>query len=108
MPNAWTMDISRIVKGFDPKLVLPGNELELGHTVWDRLPYWGDDKYLELNYSDLKASGYPVLVMVWGESYQYDPKPLYLDYNQSFKARVDDLLSRMTLEEKLSQMMTRT
>ena len=33
--------------------------------------------------------------------------PIYLDYNQSFKARVDDLLSRMTLEEKLSQMMTR-
>ena len=108
MPNAWTMDISRIVRGFNPELVVPGHELELGHTVWDRLPYWGDDEYLELNYSELKASGYPVLVMVWGESYQYDPKPIYLDYNQSFKVRVDDLLSRMTLQEKLSQMMTRT
>ncbi|MDP2337032.1 MAG: glycoside hydrolase family 3 C-terminal domain-containing protein [Bacteroidota bacterium] len=30
-----------------------------------------------------------------------------MDYNQSFKVRVADLLSRMTLEEKLSQMMTR-
>jgi len=35
-------------------------------------------------------------------------KPLYLDPAQPFKARVQDLLSRMTLEEKLSQMMSRT
>jgi len=73
MPNAWTMDISRIVRGFDPKLVLPGHELELGHTVWDRLPYWGDDAYLELNYKQLKASKYPVVALIWGESFDYIP-----------------------------------
>jgi L-ascorbate metabolism protein UlaG (beta-lactamase superfamily) len=73
IPNAWTTDICRIVKGFNPKLVIPGHELELGHTVWDRLPYWGDDQYLELNYAELKASKYPVVVMVWGESYTYLP-----------------------------------
>ena len=73
MPIAWTMDIFRIVKGFNPELVLPGHELELGHTVWDRLPYWGDDEYLKLNYLELKASKYPVVVMIWGESYQYYP-----------------------------------
>ncbi len=73
MPIAWTTDIFRIVKGFNPKLVLPGHELELGHTVWDRLPYWGDDEYLGLNYAELKASKYPVVVLVWGESYQYIP-----------------------------------
>jgi L-ascorbate metabolism protein UlaG (beta-lactamase superfamily) len=71
MPNAWTMDISRIARGFDPKLVLPGHELELGHTVWDRLPYWGDDAYLELNYKELKASKYPVVALIWGESFRY-------------------------------------
>ena len=71
MPNAWTMDIFRQVKGFKPKLVMPGHELELGHTVWDRLPYWGDDKYLELNYAELKASKYPVIALIWGESYHY-------------------------------------
>ncbi len=71
IPNAWTMDICRIVKGFDPKLVIPGHELELGHTVWDRLPYWGDDEYLELNYAELKKSKYPVVVMIFGESYHY-------------------------------------
>lgn len=73
MPNAWTMDIFRQVKAFDPKLVMPGHELELGHTVWDRLPYWGDDKYLELNYAELKKSKYPVLPLIWGECYHYKP-----------------------------------
>jgi len=73
MPNAWTMDIFRIVKGFNPKMVMPGHEIEMGHTVWDRLPFWGDDQFLELNYSQLKKSKYPVVVLVWGESYQFVP-----------------------------------
>lgn len=75
MPAAWTMDIFRIVKGFDPALVLPGHELELGHPVWDRLPYWGDDAYLLLNYAELKASKYPVVALIWGESFDYKVKP---------------------------------
>ncbi|MCE1199792.1 MAG: MBL fold metallo-hydrolase [Marinilabiliales bacterium] len=74
LPNAWTMDIQRIVKGFNPGLVMPGHELELGHTVWDRLPYWGDDAYLQLNYAALKKSSYPVVPLIWGESYRYVPK----------------------------------
>lgn len=74
MPNAWTMDICRIVKGFDPALVLPGHELELGHTVWDRLPYWGDDAYLELNYKELKNSKYPVVALIWGESFTFSKR----------------------------------
>ena len=72
--NAWTTDIMRMVKGFNPKLVLPGHEIEMGHTVWDRLPYWGDDAYLGLNYAELKKSKYPVVVTTWGESYHYIPK----------------------------------
>ena len=36
-----------------------------------------------------------------------DQKPLYLDYTKPVKARVSDLLSRMTLEEKLLQMSSR-
>ncbi len=74
MTNAWTTDIMRMVKGFNPKLVLPGHEIEMGHTVWDRLPYWGDDEYLGLNYAELKKSKYPVVVTTWGESYHYIPK----------------------------------
>jgi len=72
MTNCWTMDILRIVRGFDPKLVLPGHELELGHPVWDRLPYWGDDAWLKLNYAELKASSYPVVALIWGESFWYN------------------------------------
>ncbi len=33
-----------------------------------------------------------------------DDKPLYMDYNQPIEERVNDLVSRMTLEEKISQM----
>lgn len=74
MTNAWTTDIMRMVNGFNPKLVLPGHEIEMGHTVWDRLPYWGDDAYLGLNYHELKKSSFPVVVTTWGESYHYIPK----------------------------------
>jgi len=65
------MDIFRIVKGLNPKLVMPGNEIEMEHTVWDRLPFWSDDKYLELNYTELKKSKYSVAMLVWGESYHF-------------------------------------
>src|SRR5580698_4876458 len=37
-----------------------------------------------------------------GKSFAADSNPLYLDPNQPIEARVDDLLSRMTLEEKVS------
>lgn len=73
MTNAWTTDILRIVRGFNPKLVLPGHEIELGHTVWDRLPYWSDDEYLGLNYAELKKSDYPLVALIWGESFTYIP-----------------------------------
>lgn len=73
MTNAWTTDIFRMVKGFNPRLVLPGHEIELGHTVWDRLPYWGDDEYLGLNYAELKKSDYLLVALIWGESFTYIP-----------------------------------
>ncbi len=38
---------------------------------------------------------------------QSEEIPIYKDYTQSFEARVDDLLSKMTLEEKISQMSSR-
>lgn len=71
MTNCWTNDILRVVRGFNPRLVLPGHENELGHQMNDRVPYWMDAAYLKLNYPELKASDYPVLVMTWGESYHY-------------------------------------
>ncbi|WP_139352726.1 MBL fold metallo-hydrolase [Algoriphagus sp. A40] len=68
--NNWTNDILRIAKGLNPKLIIPGHENELGHTFDDRVPYWGDEKYLGLEYTQLKQT-YPVLLMVWGESFHY-------------------------------------
>ncbi len=74
MPPCWTNEIYRIVKGFDPELVIPGHENELGHPIDDRVPFWGDSEYLELTYPQLKNSDYPLLLMTWGESYHYLPK----------------------------------
>lgn len=74
LPPSWTNEIHRIVKGFDPQLVIPGHENELGHTLDDRVPFWGDSEYLELTYAELKASNYPAVIMTWGESYQYLPE----------------------------------
>lgn len=74
MTNCWTDDIYRFARGFNPKLVIPGHEDELGHQLWDRVPYWGDAEYLKLTYPQLLASRYPVLAMTWGESYRYTPR----------------------------------
>jgi L-ascorbate metabolism protein UlaG (beta-lactamase superfamily) len=73
LPPCWTNEIYRIVKGFDPKLVIPGHENELGHTIDDRVPFWDDSEYLELTYPELKASEYPWVLMTWGESFHYLP-----------------------------------
>jgi len=73
MTNNWTNDVLRMVRGIDPKLVVPGHQIELGHPLWDRVPYWGDEQYLKLNFSEMMAE-YPTLVMAWGESYRYKPE----------------------------------
>ena len=73
MANCWSSDLFRDVRGFDPKLVVPGHENEMSHPVWDRVPYWGDSEFLKLTNPELFASEYPVLVMTWGESYHYRP-----------------------------------
>jgi len=73
LPPSWTNELYRIVKGFDPKLVIPGHENELGHTVDDRVPFWGDIEYLELTNDELFESEIPVIQMIWGESYHYLP-----------------------------------
>lgn len=74
MTNCWLNDPVRFVKGFDPKVVLPGHENELSHPMWDRVPYWGDAEFLQSNFPELKRSKYPVVTMTWGESYHYIPQ----------------------------------
>ncbi len=72
MPPCWTNEIYRIVKGINPKLVIPGHENELGHPIDDRVPFWGDARFLDLTYPELKNSSYKTLVMTWGESFHYN------------------------------------
>ncbi len=75
MPNCWTTDIVRVVKGFQPAVVITGHENELGHTIDHREPYWltyqrreGSDRFggsRELGYDT------PLILMTWGESFVY-------------------------------------
>ena len=86
-PQCWTLDLSRMADGMQPKLVIPGHENELGHTIGRRVPIWVDYRrktgdmfgywqWIERHVkSDEPApgSGYPqpLLVMTWGEWYHY-------------------------------------
>lgn len=65
-PNCWTPDIHRMVKGFQPQLVITGHENEMGHTIDHRESNW-------LTYTRLKGSTKPFLLMTWGESFHYLP-----------------------------------
>ena len=76
LPNDWTYDIARMVRGFHPSLVIPGHANELGHSVQKRQPYWfsyqrktGSDRF-----GGSERTGYsePLVVMAWGESYHYE------------------------------------
>ena len=63
-PNCWTPNITRMIKGFDPSLVITGHENEMGHTIDHREPHW-------LTYVRLGVTATPYIVMTWGESYHY-------------------------------------
>jgi hypothetical protein len=64
MPNCWTTDIARMIRGFDPELVVTGHENELGHSVDHREPFW-------MTYDLLRESVAPFLLLSWGESFHY-------------------------------------
>ncbi len=72
MTNCWSNDLLRMVRGFNPQLVIPGHENELGHQMNDRVPFWGDEEYLQLNLSEVRAQ-FPTLRMTWGETYLFVP-----------------------------------
>jgi L-ascorbate metabolism protein UlaG (beta-lactamase superfamily) len=64
LPNCWTDDIDRVVRGVNPRLVITGHENEMGHTVDHREDY-------TQTYNRLFGTRYPFIVMTWGESYHY-------------------------------------
>ena len=66
LPNTWTTDPQRAALGYDPMLIIPGHENELGHVISHREAYI-------LNYKRWNVP-YPVMIMGWGESYHYLPE----------------------------------
>ncbi len=69
LPNCWTTDILRMVKGMQPQLVITGHENEMGHTIDHRESYW-------LTYTRMNGATAPYIVMTWGESFHYLPNVL--------------------------------
>ena len=67
MPNCWSPDLARMIRGAKPHLVVPGHENELGHELLHREPYW-------LTVDRLAAAA-PVnaVIMTWGEQFHYEP-----------------------------------
>ena len=63
MPNCWTSDPLRTAKGYNPKLIIPAHENELGHTIDHREAY-------ALDYSRWNVP-FDKIIMTWGESFHY-------------------------------------
>jgi len=69
MINSWSVyPEQRYAKGYRPRLILPGHENELGHTIDHREPYWLNDNRLG------DKIEFPWIQLVWGEHYHYMPK----------------------------------
>jgi L-ascorbate metabolism protein UlaG (beta-lactamase superfamily) len=66
MPNCWTRNPARTARGFNPELIIPAHENELGHPIDHREAY-------VLDYSRWRVP-YAKLIMAWGESYHYLPR----------------------------------
>ena len=60
LPNVWTTDISRMIDGVKPRVVVPGHENELGHNFEHREPY-------AQAYERLEGVGCDWHVLAWGE-----------------------------------------
>jgi len=68
MPNCFTEDIARVIKGFNPNVVITGHENELSHTIDHREAYW--KTYLRKEKTDKYDC--PLVLMTWGESFHYN------------------------------------
>ncbi len=64
MPNCWTPEPLRMVKGIAPKLVLPGHENEMAHTVPHREDW-------TQTYNRFHGASAPVVALAWGESIDF-------------------------------------
>lgn len=65
IPNCWTTDLPRLLRGVCPRLVITGHENELAHKVDHREAF-------SKTYSHIVEEQIPVLVMAWGERYHFE------------------------------------
>jgi len=65
LPNCWSTDLRRLIKGTSPHLVITGHENEMSHPVDHREAF-------SKTYAHIVAEPTPVLVMAWGERYHYE------------------------------------
>ena len=66
MPNVWTTDMERVVRGVRPDVVIPGHENELGHGFEHREPF--DQAYEKMEKLECDWR-----VMAWGERFHWEP-----------------------------------
>lgn len=64
-PNVWSPEIHRMLKGYDPNVVIPGHNNELGHTSDHREAYWLNN----LRAEDFKNK---FINLTWGEVYEFN------------------------------------
>jgi hypothetical protein len=64
LPNCWSTDLRRLIRGTRPRLVITGHENEMGHAVDHREAF-------SKTYAHIAEESTPVLVMAWGERYHY-------------------------------------
>jgi uroporphyrinogen-III decarboxylase/glyoxylase-like metal-dependent hydrolase (beta-lactamase superfamily II) len=72
IPNCWSLDIARLVRGVSPRLVLPAHHLEMSHDS-DRQTYaqtYGRRDGTNANFGGTLGDGYqgyPMSALAWGE-----------------------------------------
>jgi len=67
LPSCWTLDIKRLARGVNPKLIITAHENEMGHGITNRRDY-------TRSYNYLHGTNYAYLIMTWGEGYFYKRK----------------------------------
>jgi L-ascorbate metabolism protein UlaG (beta-lactamase superfamily) len=66
LANCWITSPEISIGGIAPKLLIPGHENELGHTIDHREPNW-------LTWERMRNLACPKVYMTWGEWYDYIP-----------------------------------
>jgi len=72
LPNVWTTDMTRVINGVRPRVVIPGHENEMGHNFEHREPYTQAYERLE-GYERSSYQPAAWYVLAWGERVHIEP-----------------------------------